>query len=322
MQRVRLGRTEVEVPAIGVGTWAHGGPEENESGEPVGWSGHDDELARRALVRAWELGLTHWDTADVYGGGRAEQLVGSLWGRVPRDQIFLASKVGWAEGGHEGWYHPELVRSRLERSLAYLATDRIDLYYFHHCDFGPGDERLDGALELFGRFREEGKIRFVGLSDWDPAKVARLAPRVDPDVVQVYRNVVDDEYAASGLQAWVEANDAGAAFFSPLLHGLLLGKYDQPAEFPEGDVRSTVGEFRDPDFVARTRRARDAVRERFAEHPEPVLHALTGALLAGVENACVLLGQRNPMQVEAAARVGDPLSEEDAAWVRRQYRGG
>jgi len=322
MERIRLGRTGVEVPAIGVGTWAHGGPNENESGDAVGWSGHDDVLARRALVRAWELGLTHWDTADVYGSGRSERLIGSLWGRVPRDEIFLASKVGWAKGGHEGWYHPELVRSRLERSLAYLATDRIDLYYFHHCDFGPDDERLDGALELFARFRDEGKVRFVGLSDWDPAKVARLAPRVEPDVIQVYRNVVDDEYAASGLQAWVEANDAGAAFFSPLKHGLLLGKYDEPPEFPAGDFRAGVEEFRDPAFLARTRRARDAARERFADRPEPVLHALTGALLADADNACVLLGQRDPEQVEAAAAVGAALSPEDAAWVRRQYRQG
>ncbi|HEX2253750.1 MAG TPA: aldo/keto reductase [Thermoanaerobaculia bacterium] len=321
MQRIRLGRTNVEVPAIGVGTWAHGGTNVDERGEPVGWSGHDDTEAAAALVAAWEHGLTHWDTADVYGDGRAEALIGGLWNRVPRGEIFLASKVGWDPGGYPHPYHPDLVRRRLERSLALLRTEVIDLYYLHHCDFGPGDRYLDGALEQLHRAREEGKIRFLGLSDWEPARVAHLAPRVDPDVVQPFRNVVDDTYASSGLAAWVEAHDAGVAFFSPLKHGLLLGKYEAPVTFPEGDFRARIGEFGDARFVERMRRAREAVARRFPGHPEPVLHALTGVLLADSPHACVLLGQRNPRHVAAAARVGDALSPDDAAWVRRLYRG-
>jgi aryl-alcohol dehydrogenase-like predicted oxidoreductase len=321
VQRVRLGRTGVEVPAIGVGTWGHGGTNRNVAGESVGWSGHDDDAARQALQRAWELGSTHWDTADVYGDGRAEELIGGLWDVVPRDDIFLASKVGYDPGDHEHSYHPDLIRSRLERSLRLLRTDRLDLYYFHHCDFGPGDRWLDPALELFHRVRDEGTIRFIGLSDWDAAKIARLAPRVDPDVVQPLRNPVDDDYAPSGLQAWVEENDRGAAFFSPLKHGLLLGKYEEPTEFPEGDFRRGVEGFRDPAFIARMQRAAAAARRRFADHPEPVLHAVVDALLTDSRNACVLLGQRNPRQAAAAATVGDPLSPSDAAWVHRTWRG-
>jgi myo-inositol catabolism protein IolS len=321
MRRVRLGRTGVEVPAIGFGTWGHGGTNESFEGASVGWSGHDDEAARAALVRGWELGLTHWDTADVYGDGRAEAIVGSLWDRVPRDEIFLASKVGYDPGSYRHFYHPRLIAERLARSLRLLRTDRIDLYYFHHCGFGPGDRHLDEALAVFHRARDAGKIRWIGLSDWDAGKIARLAPRIDPDVVQPLRNLVDDDYAASGLQRWVEENDRGAAFFSPLKHGLLLGKYDEPAEFPRGDFRSNVEEFQDAEFIARTKRAAVAARERFADHPEPVLHAVVDTLLADSTNACVLLGQRTPRHTEAAAKVGDPLSPADAEWVRRTWRG-
>jgi aryl-alcohol dehydrogenase-like predicted oxidoreductase len=320
METIRLGRTEVEVPAVGFGTWAHGGPGESE-GEAVGWSGHDDELSRRALVRGWELGFTHWDTADVYGDGHAEQIIGSLWSRVPRDEIFLASKVGWDKGGYDHWYDPRMMRAHLERTLRNLATDRVDLYYLHHCGFGPDDRYLDDALDLLQRFRDEGKVRFLGLSDWDPAEVARLAPRVDPDVVQPYRNLVDDTYAASGLQTWVEDHDAGVCFFSPLKHGLLLGKYDSPPDFPEGDHRGRVEDFGDAEVLARYRRAAEAAHRRFPDHPQPVLHAVVDGLLTGCANACVLLGMRNPAQVEAAVGLGRPLSAAEAAAVRRDYHG-
>ncbi len=143
--------------------------------------------------------------------------------------------------------------------------------------------------------------------------------RVDPDVVQPYRNVVDDQYESSGLKAWVEERDLGVAFFSPLKHGLLLGKYDAPKDYGEGDFRSNVADFRDPAAIERYKHAAAEMRRRFAGHPEPVLHAVVGALLTGNPTACVLLGQRNPKQVAAAASVGEALSAEDAEWVRTMY---
>jgi myo-inositol catabolism protein IolS len=319
MRSIRLGRTNVHVPAVSLGTWGHGGPRVTESGASVGWSGHDDPQAREALVAAYRAGMTHWDTADVYGDGHAEELIGASWDEVPRGEIFLATKFGYDFGPAGHPYDPAHMRSRAERSLRKLRTDVIDLYYFHHCDFGPDDRFLDGALEVMHRLRDEGKIRFVGLSDWDGKRIARLAPRIDPDVVQPYRNLVDDDYVSSGLKAWVDAHDLGVAFFSPLKHGLLLGKYDQPKDYGEGDFRSGVADFRNPEAIARYQRAAAAMRERFASHPEPVLHAVVGALLTGNDTACVLLGQRNPRQVAAAAAVGEALSADDAQWVRAQY---
>jgi len=321
MRTVRLGRTNVEVSAISLGTWGHGGPNTSE-GASVGWSGHDDGRAKEALVEAHRRGIRQWDTADAYGRGHAETLIGEVFAQgVPRQEIFLASKFGWVKGPHDHFYDAGFMRAQCEQSLRNLRTDVIDLYYFHHCDFGPDDRYFDDALALVRRFREEGKIRFIGLSDWDASRIMKFIARVDPDVVQPYRNLLDDDYESSGLKQWVDAHDLAVAFFSPLKHGLLLGKYDAPQTFGEGDFRSGVPDFRDPEIIERMKRAAAAMRERFAAHPEPVLHAVTGALLAENPTATVLLGQRNSRQVEAASKVGEALSAEEARWVRDVYRG-
>ena len=319
MRTVRLGRTNVDVSAISLGTWGHGGPNTSE-GASVGWSGHDDQKAKEALVEAHRRGIRHWDTADAYGAGHAETLIGEVFAEgVPREEIFLASKFGWVKGPHDHFYDAGFMRAQCEQSLRNLRTDVIDLYYFHHCDFGPNDEYFDDALATMRRLRGEGKVRFIGLSDWNARKIMRFIERVDPDVVQPFRNVIDDDYEPSGLKAYVDAHDLGVAFFSPLKHGLLLGKYDAPQTFPEGDFRSGIPQFGDPEFIARMRRARDEVTRRFAGHPQPVLHALTGALLAGNPTACVLLGQRNRQQVQAAAQCGTAFSLSDAEWVKKTY---
>lgn len=319
MNTIRLGRTGVQVSRIAVGTWSFGGVRAVK-GRGVGWSGHSDRDALAALRRAFEGGINHWDTADSYGDGASERLIGSIWGQVPREEIFLASKVGWLKGPHRDYYHPEQIRTQLEASLENLHTDVIDLYYLHHCDFGPRDRRLDDAVELMHRFREEGKIRFIGLSDWSAGKILRLTSIVDPDVVQPYRNVLDNSYVTSGLGAYVANNDLGAAFFSPLKHGVLLGKYGRPQEFPEGDLRRRVPEFSDAGRLTLFRRLAATMAKRFPDHPEPVLHALVDSLLADSRTGTVLLGQRNHRQAEAACTLGDPLSVDEALEIARLYQ--
>ena len=111
----------------------------------------------------------------------------------------------------------------------------------------------------------------------------------------------------------------GVAFFSPLKHGLLLGKYDQPVTFEKGDMRNGIPGFNNGEVLAQLRAVKDELYARFDSHPQPVLQAVTGALLTDSPSASVLVGQRSPAQVAAAATLGEPLSPEDAAWVSEIY---
>ena len=319
MRQVTLGRTKATVSAISLGTWSYGGL--NTIGDrSVGWSGHDDMTARQGLIRAWELGINHWDTADAYGNGRSEQLIGEVWDTVSRKDIFLATKLGWVMGPHDHYYHPDFMRHEIERSLKLLKTDVIDLLYLHHCMFGNADEHFDQAIEVLRRAKDEGKIRFIGLSDWDAKAILKYADKTDPDVIQPYRNIIDDAYVTSGLRHWVHQHNVGVAFFSPLKHGLLTGKYMEPPTFPEGDFRSSVPEFSDPFFLGKIREASKTLTSTFSTHPQPLLHGLLDVLLTDTPTGCVLLGQRSVAQVEAAARAGTEMAKSDAEWVRSLYR--
>jgi len=201
MRQIMLGKTGAEVSAISLGTWSYGGA--NKQGEiPVGWEGQQDDDSINALLRCHEIGINHWDTADVYGNGRSEQVIGSLWEQIPRADIFLATKVGWDAGEYGHFYHPIHMRKQMEQSLINLQTDCVDLLYLHHCNFGKQHEYFSDALETIRRFQEEGKTRFVGLSDWDLFKIMKYIDDAQPDVVQPYRNVMDDTYGPSGLKDW------------------------------------------------------------------------------------------------------------------------
>ena len=319
MRKITLGRTGAIVSAISLGTWSYGG--ENNSGKiPVGWAGQTDADSKAALIKCWGEGINHWDTADVYGNGRSEQVIGSIWETVPRNEIFLATKVGWDQGRHSHLYHPDQMRLNMDQSLRNLNTDCVDLLYLHHCNFGKNEEFFDDALEVIRKFQETGKTRFIGLSDWFSDKIMKFIDRCDPDVVQPYRNVWDDTYESSGLKQYIKENNLGVCFFSPLMHGLLTGKYSKPTTFESGDFRESRDSFKDQAIINKMKENADLLKERFANHPHPVMHGVIDTLISDSKNSCVLLGQRNVEQVEVAATLGDLLSSNDINWVKDLYQ--
>lgn len=320
MRKIILGRTNEPVSAISLGSWSYG-KENTSGGSGVGWTGQNDEDSKSALLKAFSSDINHWDTADVYGEGHSEKIIGSMWKELSRKNIFLATKVGWDRGPHNHWYHPEYMKTKIEKSLKNLKTNHVDLIYLHHCNFGKNNEYLDDAVEMVYRFKEEGKTRFIGLSDWSSKRILKFINTVNPDVVQPLYNVYDIEYVTSGLKNYAISNNIGVCFFSPIKHGILTGKYDKITEFPKGDFRGGVKEFKNIDFINKMKLNKEELEIRFSKtHSQPVLNALLGAILYDNPTACALLGQRNERQATVAGLLGGILKKEDALWVLSLFK--
>ena len=319
MRKIILGRTEASVSAISLGTWAFGG--ENKIGKKsVGWANQSDSDSRSVLIKAWEKNINHWDTADVYGEGHSERIIGSVWEDIPRKSIFLATKVGWDMGPFSHWYHPKHMKNKIEESLTNLKTDYIDLLYLHHCNFGKQDEYFDDAVEVLKTFQSQGKIRFIGLSDWSSERIVKYLDACDPDVIQPYRNIMDNTYEKSGLKNIVNENNLGVCFFSPLKHGLLTGKYKTTAVFKDGDHRSGIKDFQNKNKIKKIMLNCEKLEKKFPHYENPIMYGIVNALFLDSPTGCVLLGQRNINQVETASSLGEILSEEDTNWVKSLYK--
>ena len=319
MRKIILGRTNTTVSAISLGTWAFGG--ENKIGKKsVGWANQSDRDSRSVLIKAWEKNINHWDTADVYGEGHSERIIGSMWEDIPRNSIFLATKVGWDMGPFSHWYHPKHMKNKIEESLTNLKTDYIDLLYLHHCNFGKQDEYFDDAVEVLKSFQSRGKIRFIGLSDWSNERIVKYLDACNPDVIQPYRNIMDNTYEESGLKNIVNKNNLGVCFFSPLKHGLLTGKYKTTAVFKDGDHRSGIKDFQNKNKIKKIMLNCEKLEKKFLHHENPIMHGIVNALFFDSPTGCVLLGQRNIKQVETASSLGEILSEKDTNWVKSLYK--
>ena len=319
MRKIILGRTEAPVSAISLGTWAFGG--ENKVGKKsVGWANQSDSDSRSVLIKAWEKNINHWDTADVYGEGHSERIIGSMWEDIPRNSIFLATKVGWDMGPFSHWYHPKHMKNKIEESLTNLKTDYIDLLYLHHCNFGKQDEYFDDAVEVLKTFQSQGKIRFIGLSDWSSERIVKYLDACNPDVIQPYRNIMDNTYEKSGLKNIVNKNNLGVCFFSPLKHGLLTGKYKNTTVFKDGDHRSGIKDFQNKNKIKKIMLNCEKLEKKFSHYESPIMYGIVNALFFDSPTGCVLLGQRNINQVETASSLGEILSEEDTNWVKSLYK--
>lgn len=232
------GRSGIEVGALGFGCWAIGGEWSAPDGSPLGWGKVDDDESVAAIRRALDLGVTFFDTADVYGAGHSERVLGrALAGR--RDEAVIATKWGnlfdertrTMDGADRS---PAYAREALIASLRRLGTDRVDLYQLH-----LGDTPLGEAAELRDACEEfvaEGLIRAYAWSTDDPERAALFAEGEHCAAVQHACNVLED---APGMLSLSEERGLISIIRSPLAMGLLTGTRDPGRRAATGDIRST-----------------------------------------------------------------------------------
>lgn len=270
MFKRRLGRSDLEVSAMGLGCWAIGGPwdflEGDGSRDPDGWGEVDDAESIRAIQYALEAGINFFDTAATYGCGHSEKILAqALAGR--RDRVIQATKFGFVvdeekrAASETGEIVPH-IRNECEDSLRRLKTDYIDLYQFHKDDYPA--EQADEVCDSLERLVDEGKIRWYGWSTVNPAGARVFAQGHHCTAIQHWLNMGTDQ---PEMLAVCEENDQASIIRAPLGHGNLTGKFNSETKFPKDDMRSPW-DMREEWWMQRFRRL-EAVRKFFAEAGDP-----------------------------------------------------
>ncbi|MEA2900732.1 MAG: hypothetical protein QOH36_619 [Actinomycetota bacterium] len=300
MRYTRLGQTDLNVSVLALGTWAFGGD----------WGSFETADARSAIESALEQGINLFDTAQAYGFGVSERLLGeTLWARVRRDEVIVATKGGLRMDGDTlvrdagaRW-----LRAGVEASLRNLATDYIDLYQVHWPDPLTPAEETAATLEALVA---EGKIRHIGVSNYDAKQIDELAHHGRVETLQppfhMFRREVEDE-----ILAYTAANDMAVLAYGPLAHGLLGGRMTSGTTFPSDDWRSHSRDFagdtfsRNLDVVGRL--------DRFAAERGIALPQLAVAwTIARPAVDVAIVGARRASQLEALTPAADiDLTAED-----------
>src|SRR3989449_1040246 len=226
-----LGKTALKVSEVGFGAWAIGGNNYGNSYGPT-----DDKVSVAAVERAFELGCNFFDTADVYGHGHSEEILGQAL-KGPRNDVILATKVGG------DFYHdpprmnfsPEYLEFASAKSCERLQTDYIDLYQLHN----PPIQLLKNGkiVEGLEKLKDSGVIRHYGVSIHDPQEGILSMKYGHPEAIQVVFNLLRQEAKNQLFQAARERN-VGIIAREPLSNGFLSGKFTIDSTFPSGDIRS------------------------------------------------------------------------------------
>jgi aryl-alcohol dehydrogenase-like predicted oxidoreductase len=313
METRKLGNSDIKITPVGFGAWALGG-----SGWEFGWGAQDDSDSIAAIHRALELGVNWIDTAAVYGLGHSEEIVTHAlkeW-RGPRPYVFTKCVLRWDEKGkvHQD-FSADSIRRECEDSLRRLQVETIDLYQMHWPpeDNGPG---LEEAWQTLAALKKEGKVRWIGVSNFNVEQLKRSAKIAPITSLQPPYSLIRRKIEAEILP-YCEKQGIGVITYAPMASGLLTGAMtrERAAALPPDDFRTRNPEFREPrlskniELVERLRH----VGARHGRTPGEVAIAWT---LRHSTVTGAIVGARNAKQAEGVMRAGElKLSLEEIAEI-------
>lgn len=305
MHKRRLGYTDLELTTVGLGTWAMGGP------WLYGWGPQDDDEAIGAILTALEKGINWIDTAPIYGLGHSEELVGKALKQTSQKPL-IATKCGllWSEQDQRiPCLKAESIRQECHASLKKLGVDVVDLYQMH---WPQPEEDIEEGWEEMAKLAEEGKVRYIGVSNYDVEQIKRvrkIAPvaSLQPPYSMLHREVEEE------LLSYCAENNIGVVAYSPMQRGLLTGKFSQErlAALSLDDHRRKNPDFQEPQFTA-TLQLVDELRPIAERNGRTLAQLAVSWVLRRPEVTAAIVGARRPEQIEETYSASDwDLSRED-----------
>ena len=298
MERRQFGNTDMDITPIGFGSWAIGG-----GNWEFAWGPQDERDAIQAIERAVDLGMNWIDTAAVYGLGHSEELVGqAIRGMTQKPFIFTKCSMIWDDDRR---IHRSLkgdsVRRECEASLQRLGIDVIDLYQIH---WPNPDHEIEEGWETMARLKEEGKVRFIGVSNFDVDQMRRahaIAPisSLQPPYSLLKRGVEDETLD------FCRQDNIGVIVYSPMASGLLTGTMtrERIADFPPDDWRRRSPDYREP-RLSRNLALADALAGIGARHGRSAGEVAIAWTLRHPAVTGAIVGGRDGRQVEGIIGAG------------------
>jgi aryl-alcohol dehydrogenase-like predicted oxidoreductase len=299
MQKRKLGKTELELTVVGLGTWAIGGPWQ------YGWGPQDDKESIETIFRAMELGINWLDTAPIYGCGHSEIIVGQVIKELSRKPI-VATKCGlrW-NSKREKLNNLTLdgILRECDESLARLGVDCIDLYQMH---WPVPDDQIEWAWEAMARCKEEGRVRHLGACNVTVEQIKRLQRITTVDTVQNPYSMLNRSIEKELLD-YCDKNGIGILAYSPMQKGLLTGKFttDYLKTLAPDDHRVLMDlNFKSPRFEKNIAMV-DELKKLAADFGKPVGQLAIAWALRKEAVTSAIVGARKPSQIEQTAPAGD-----------------